>query len=85
LLEPAWAVILLLCFPHTWDDKHTPPYTAYWLRWSLTNFLPWLVWNSSPPNLHLLRLALQKWATAPGQSQPKFINGVTSGTTWWLK
>jgi hypothetical protein len=30
-----------------------PSHPAYWLRWGLTDFLPTLALNLSPPNLHL--------------------------------
>jgi hypothetical protein len=39
----------------SWDHRHTSPCLTYRLRWSLASFLPWLVWNCDPPDLHLLR------------------------------
>jgi hypothetical protein len=31
-----------LCFLNSWDDRCTPACSAFnWLRWDLTNFLPW--------------------------------------------
>jgi hypothetical protein len=43
----------LLCLPHRWDDRHTPPCLHCWLRLGLTNFLPGMVSKYNLPNLHL--------------------------------
>jgi hypothetical protein len=37
---------------HRWD--HVPPLLAYWLRWSVSNFLPRLPLNCSLPHHYLL-------------------------------
>jgi hypothetical protein len=44
-----------LHLPYNWNYKHASPFSAYLLDESLTNFLPKLVSNSDPSNLHLLR------------------------------
>jgi hypothetical protein len=44
----------LLCFLHSWDYRHEPPYPAYLLKWALFNFclfsLELLFPQSLPPN-----------------------------------
>jgi hypothetical protein len=37
--------------PHSCDSRSNPPCPAYWLRWSLANFLPRLALNIHPPYL----------------------------------
>jgi hypothetical protein len=42
--------LYLLC---NWDHRNAPPYPAFWLKWSLVNFLPRLASNLNPLNLCL--------------------------------
>jgi hypothetical protein len=50
--RPTWATILLF-FPCIWGNRHELPHSAYWLRRSLTNFVPGLPSNCDPSALGL--------------------------------
>jgi hypothetical protein len=40
-----------LCLLGSWNDRYVLPWTTYWLRCGLSNFLPGLTSNFDPPHL----------------------------------
>jgi hypothetical protein len=50
-----------LSFPCSWNDRHASIILSYWLRWSLTHFLPQLTSTTILP-ISAYRI-LQAWAT----------------------